>query len=227
MYDRKKREVINVAYFPFFVDIEGKNCLVIGGGKVAYRKLHTLLQYGVNVCVVSREFCEELVILAEEFSHNVELYEENFEENFEEKYLDNVFFVIAATDDKNLHARISKICKERNILINVVDEKEYCSFYFPSLIKRGDFVIGCSSGGNSPALARDVRKKVEGVLPDYIQDVNVQLGTLREQIKNRIDDEGRRKQCFERLLAECENQQGMLSKEKVEEIIQEFREGLV
>lgn len=190
---------------------------------MAFRKISTLLRYGVNVCVVSREFCEELLVLAEEYSHNVELYEDNFEE----KYLENVFFVIAATDDKNLHAYISKICKERNILINVVDEKEYCSFYFPSLIKRGDFVIGCSSGGNSPALARDVRRKVEEILPDYIEDVNMQLGALRERIKKQIDEEEKRKQCFDRLLMECENQQGMLSEEKVEEIIQEFREGLV
>lgn len=67
--------------------------------------------------------------------------------------------MIAATDDEKINKKVSEICFKKNILVNTVDRKEYCNFYFPSIVKKGDIVVGVSSGGKSPVLARELRKK--------------------------------------------------------------------
>ena len=184
-----------MSYFPFFVDISDRECLIVGGGKIAYRKACAVLKYGAKVLVVAPEICEEFELLKKEYTGAVKTWQREFTDSD----TDNRFFVIAATDDEKINKKVSEICFKKNILVNTVDRKEYCNFYFPSIVKKGDIVVGVSSGGKSPVLARELRKKIENAIPDNLEKINVWLGKLRPYIKENIPEEEKRKEVFEKL----------------------------
>ena len=139
-----------MSFFPFFVDIEGQNCLVVGGGSVAYRKVCTLLPFGVQIRLVAVEVSEKINRLVGESGGRLVVERRAFEEGD----VEGMLFVIAATQNEQCSRQIADICRRKNILVNVADDRDKCSFYFPSLIKKGELVAGICSGGNSPALAR-------------------------------------------------------------------------
>ncbi|MCI8371432.1 MAG: bifunctional precorrin-2 dehydrogenase/sirohydrochlorin ferrochelatase [Lachnospiraceae bacterium] len=209
-----------MSYFPFFIDLQGQQGLIVGGGTVAFRKVQALLEFGVQLTVVSLEFSKALQELADEQGQaEITLQKRTFQESD----LDGQLFVIAATSDEELNHRIAQLCRERQILVNVVDQKKDCSFYFPALVKREEIVIGISSGGRSPALSRRLRQKAETLIPDYYQDLNNQLGRLRERVLEDIAEEDSRKRCLEELLQEGERRQGIIPEETAEQIICHYR----
>ena len=161
-----------MAYFPFFVDLQDKKCFIMGGGEVAYRKAAALLPFGAHIYIKALTYCEKLTSLKNTPKGQTQLTLAYG--TFEEADLEGCQFVIAATDDRALNRKIAELCKEKNILINTVDDKELCSFYFPSLIKQDEVVVGISSGGNSPVL----------------------LGAVRERVQRRFETEAERKSCF-------------------------------
>ena len=118
-----------MAYFPFFMDIEGQRCLIVGGGIVACRKVEVLLDYGPEIVVVSPEMTDRMVRYGETADDKVTL----LCREYQEEDLDGVDFVVAATADEELNRRISLVCRERRIPVNVVDVREECSFIFPAL----------------------------------------------------------------------------------------------
>jgi siroheme synthase-like protein len=203
-----------MSYFPFFVDLEEKSCLVVGGGSVAYRKVESLLPFGVRVNVVSPKFCPALLQLAE--AEQVRLA--FFQRTYQESDLEDVFFVIAATDDALCNREIARACHEKNILVNVVDEPELCSFYFPSLLKRGDLVAGVCSGGKSPVLSSQVRKTLEQEVPEFYAPLNDTLGALRPWMKEHVHTEAQRKQCYQRMIQKSKQEKRTLSLEEMKEI---------
>ena len=142
-----------MGYFPFYMDIEGKLCVIAGGGKVAYRKVCDLLPFGATIKVVSPEWNAGLSALAEEpsFGSRLKLYRRLFSV---EDDLADADFVIAASSDEVLNAKISDYCRQKKIPVNVVDVKDECSFIFPSMLKEGPVNIAISSGGASPVLTR-------------------------------------------------------------------------
>ena len=140
-----------MAYFPFFVDIGGKNGLIAGGGRVALHKLQKLLPYGAKLQIVAPEVSEAMERTALENDICV------IKRAFEPSDLNEMFFVIAASDDAKVNAEIGRLCRERGILVNVVDDKEACSFLFPSLVKEGNLSIGISTEGTSPEVAAELR----------------------------------------------------------------------
>mgnify|MGYP002584611706 CR=1 FL=1 len=174
-----------MAYFPFFVDLQDKKCFIMGGGEVAYRKAAALLPFGAHIYIKALTYC------AKEQTQLTLAYG-----TFEEADLEGCQFVIAATDDRALNRKIAELCKEKNILINTVDDKELCSFYFPSLIKQDEVVVGISSGGNSPVLTQKIRRTVEKEIPPYYGALNAQLGAVRERVQRRFETEAERKSCF-------------------------------
>ena len=123
-----------MAYFPFFVDLQDKKCFIMGGGEVAYRKAAALLPFGAHIYIKALTYCEKLTSLKNTTKGQTKLTLAYG--TFEEADLEGCQFVIAATDDRALNRKIAELCKEKNILINTVDDKELCSFYFPSLIKQ-------------------------------------------------------------------------------------------
>lgn len=209
-----------MAYFPFFIELENKQCLVVGGGDVAYRKVQALLEFGVNINMVALEYCAGLLELCEQVNSKKQLTLNK--KKFCEDDLNDVLFVIAATNNQQLNQQISQLCHDKNIMINVVDDKEKCSFYFPSLIKKGEVVIGISSGGNSPVLSKNLRKKIETTVPNYYADLNSQLGEIREYIKENIALESLRKQCFQEVFRRSEEKQRKLNQDELETIFQYF-----
>ena len=115
-----------MGYFPFFVDVENQNCLVVGGGVVALRKIEKLLPFNPNITVVSPKIHKEILSI-----ENINIINRKFDFND----LKEKSFVITATDDKVLNKEIYNSCKENNIPVNTVDDKDNCSFIFPALAK--------------------------------------------------------------------------------------------
>ena len=162
--------------FPAFVDLSAKKVLVVGGGKVATRKVRSLLKFTNNITVVAPKVTEEIERLAEEGRISLK------RRRFLTSDLKGVFMVIVAVDKRSLQRRIYRMCERRGILCNAVDSPEWCSFIFPSLVVRGDLVIGITSGGKAPAVSRRTRELVERCLPENIEEVLRRVADLRKRI---------------------------------------------
>lgn len=178
-----------MGYFPFFVDVENQNCLVVGGGVVALRKIEKLLPFNPNITVVSPKVHKEILSI-----ENIDIIKRKFDFND----LKEKSFVITATDDKVLNKEIYNSCEENNIPVNTVDDKDNCSFIFPALAKNKGVTVAISTSGKSPLYAKYLRKKIESLIQDSESIVD-NLSKYREKIKNEISLEENRKVAFEKL----------------------------
>ncbi|MBW1704738.1 MAG: bifunctional precorrin-2 dehydrogenase/sirohydrochlorin ferrochelatase [Deltaproteobacteria bacterium] len=165
-----------MAYYPIFIKLDGKTALVVGGGRVAQRKIETLLEYGASIHIISKELTDRLKQLVEagDIRH--------MGENFENKHLDGAFLVIAATDDEKLNHEISETAQKRGLLINAVDQPADCNFIVPSIVKRGDLVIAISTSGKSPALAKKLGKKMGEHFGSEYEAFLTLMGFLRKEV---------------------------------------------
>ena len=184
------RKRVSMGYFPFFVDVENQNCLVVGGGVVALRKIEKLLPFNPNITVVSPKVHKEILSI-----ENINIIKRKFDFND----LKEKSFVITATDDKVLNKEIYNSCKENNIPVNTVDDKDNCSFIFPALARNNGVTVAISTSGKSPLYAKYLRKKIESLIQDSESIVD-NLSKYREKIKNEISLEENRKVAFEKLL---------------------------
>lgn len=178
------------SYYPIMVDVENKPCLIIGGGKVAYRKAMELLKYKARIMIIAKEVSNEIVRLIDE-NRIVFLGKE-----YDSAFLDKVFFVIAATNDKEANNKILKQCNEKNILVSSVDNSKESSFIQPSKMKNGDITIAVSTGGKSPILSKIIRNKVENIIDDSYGEYLEILGEFRKKALAEIYDEEKRKEFF-------------------------------
>jgi siroheme synthase-like protein len=181
-------------YYPIFLDVEERDVLVVGGGKVASRKVETLLQYGANVTVLSPALTDELEQLGVERRIRIERRE------YTEHDLDARALVIAATADICTNARVARDCRRRGISVNVVDATHLSEFIVPATIDRGSVQIAVSTGGNSPALARRLRETLEERIGPEYSELNDLLGSLRHAAKRALPTDADRKQFFERVI---------------------------
>lgn len=204
-----------MSYFPFFIEIGGKPCLVVGGGMVALRKIEKLQPFGAEITVVSPVFCREVAELTG--IHRVQ-------RAFQPKDIEGMCFVIGATDDERVNAEISALCNEKNILVNIVDDREKCSFFFPALVKKGEFVAGFSSGGGSPLAARFIREQVEMAVPEGFDRVIELLAGLRERVKAEVPDGKKREKIFQEIFALALAQAGEVSEVEIDAILRRERE---
>ncbi|MCD7826687.1 MAG: bifunctional precorrin-2 dehydrogenase/sirohydrochlorin ferrochelatase [Clostridiaceae bacterium] len=204
-----------MSFFPLFIDLKEQLCVVAGGGKVACRKVGTLLSFGAVVRVVAPDICEAIRERKEKEGRRLQI----FCRDVQKTDLEDACMVIAATNDSALNRNISQFCREKKILVNVVDERAECSFYFPSLVRKGELVVGVSSGGNSPLLARELRKTIEKEIPDYYGALSEQLGQLRNELKKRIETGDGRRQCLEEMLHLAQEKQRVLTGEELESIL--------
>lgn len=190
-----------MAYFPMFVDLSEKPCLIVGGGKVACRKVKVMLDFGAKVRVVAKEISQELRYLERtlEDSEDPKLMEIK-RKSFEEKDCDGMGLVIAATDDKALNHEIAQYCKMQGIMVNAVDQKEDCSFIFPSYVKEGNLIAAFSSGGNSPLLTQYLKEKEVEILNPFLGDLNEAMGRLRQKVISEYDEESKRKEVLKEIL---------------------------
>lgn len=167
-------------YFPFMVDLLGKKLVVVGGGKVAFRKCETLLSFEADIDVVAPYLCEDFPALEGKFKHIRSFYNA--------AQITDAFAVIAATDDRAVNEEVYFDCRQSNIPVNVVDTPELCSFYIPATLQRGDLTIGISTGGKSPALAGLIKKELASLYGEEYAEKLRLLGKLRETVKEEIED---------------------------------------
>lgn len=161
-------------HFPMFVELEGRPCLVVGGGKVGARKAAALAAFGAKVRVVERDFGDGDV--------------------------ERVALAVAATDDREVNRRVAALCKARGIPVNVVDDPANCTFIFPAIARKGPMTVAVSSGGACPVAAKLVRDKARRLLEDdFVAEVE-RLGARREELKeNHPDPRERMRVCEEAL----------------------------
>ncbi|MDO4285978.1 MAG: bifunctional precorrin-2 dehydrogenase/sirohydrochlorin ferrochelatase [Eubacteriales bacterium] len=228
-----------MAYFPLSIDLTDRNCLVVGGGAVAESKIRTLLSFGARIRAVAPEFTAGILQLAGEGSgaaQRIPLSGGKGEtaqriplsggesgaaqrlslalREFREEDLEGAVLAVAATDRRNVNERLFHLCTERRIPVNVVDRKELCTFYFPSMVRREDLVVSVSTGGSSPALAARLRRKLEAAVPEAYGEIGRELGRWRGYVQERVPDQRERKEIFERLLDLLERESGAAEKEE-------------
>jgi precorrin-2 dehydrogenase len=183
--------------YPLIISLEGKRALVLGGGKVASRKVSGLLESGATVCVVSPEVEPELEKLATEGS--IEWVAEAFVEEHMDRHPD-VALVFGTTDNREVNVRIHAAATERKIPCNIADVPDLCSFIVPAVVKRGDLTISISTGGASPALARRIREDLEKIYgPEYETFAKV-LGELRKLVLSTDSNHEENKHLFLRVV---------------------------
>ena len=163
-------------YYPVFLNVEGKKCVVVGGGQVALRKVGALLEYGAEVEVISSDLCPELAELAES-GEILALIRE-----YQAGDLKNAFVAIAATDNNEINRQVVAEARKRIVLVNVVDDADNSDFIVPSRLRRGEVTIAISTGGKSPALARKIHSRLEkemgdeyALLADLVSEVRAEI----------------------------------------------------
>lgn len=170
--------------FPFFMNIEGAKAILTGGGKHALEKIERLKPYGPKLHVIAPEFLQEI-------EENPEL--ELSYRNFEESDLDSMpAFVIVAGEDAEENHKIAALCRARRILVNVVDDQEYCDFIFPSLIAHGSLSVGICTNGASPSTGVLLKRKIQQQIPDNIEEILDFLQEKRSQIMDAIPNKKQR-----------------------------------
>ncbi|MGN0642919.1 MAG: bifunctional precorrin-2 dehydrogenase/sirohydrochlorin ferrochelatase [Huintestinicola sp.] len=183
-----------MGYFPFFIDIKDKRIVVVGGGKVAFRKIQKLMPFEPKITVVAPKICREI---AETEKLNILC------RPFEDEDIRGAFAVISATGDPVLDEHIYRLCREKNILVNTVDDIDKCGFIFPALVKKGSVVAGISTSGKSPVFARYLRELLEEELSDEMLRTAEILSDCRKRVKDYITTEEGRKAAMDELLALC------------------------
>ena len=181
-------------YYPVCIDLTGKRCLVVGGGKVAERKVLGLIHYGAAVKVISGTLTEQLETLYRGKSIG---YEKN---TFHKKYLEGVFLVIGATNDPAVNKEVSDSAQKRGILVNIVDTPALCTYITPAVVESGDLSIGISTNGKCPALAANIRKKMEERYGDEYGEFLNLVGELRESVLKKVANPEKRKKIFENMV---------------------------
>jgi len=174
--------------FPMFLKLEGRSCLVVGGGAVGEPKIGSLLTAGASVRVVAPRATAQVAEWAQAGAIRWESRE------FSVADLDDVFLVIAATSSREVNGTIFREAQERKILCNVVDDPEYCDFFYPAVVRRGNLQLAISTNGYSPALAQRIRRELEAQFgPEYGEWLD-ELGKIRQELfASAIDPEVRRR----------------------------------
>ena len=145
-------------FFPVSIDLNNKNILVIGAGKIALRKVETLLNYNCNITVITKDILEEKFLELEK-SNKIKIFKN---QEFEEKFLENIFLVVVATDNETLNKKISQLCMSKNILVNNVTSKDDMNVRFASIYEKNDIQIAISGNAN-PKKAVEIKNKIKNI----------------------------------------------------------------
>lgn len=172
-----------VPLLPVFMKMEGRPCLLVGGGRIALEKIRVLLDCGTVIRVVAPEALPEIERLAEEGALVLDKKE------YSEADLEGVSVVIAATNLADLNHRVRAEASARGLLVNVVDDPAYCDFYFGSIVRRGALQVAISTAGESPAFAQQLKQEIDEALPPDTGSWLARLGELRRHL-NRVVDAG-------------------------------------
>ena len=145
-------------YFPMFVDLNGKKVLTAGGGRIALRRVRTLLRFGARIHVTAPDLCEELAELEDQGRITADRREYRMGD------AEGYDLVLAATNSRAVNRMIWEECRGRGVTVNVADDKSLCDFYFPSVVMTDDVVIGINSGGTDPGKVKETRREIERII---------------------------------------------------------------
>jgi uroporphyrin-III C-methyltransferase/precorrin-2 dehydrogenase/sirohydrochlorin ferrochelatase len=181
-------------YLPLFVDLKDRNCLVVGGGEVAARKAGLLLKANASVTIVAPEISAATQRLLDE---NKLIYLNTV---FDQTQLVGTFLVVAATDNEVVNRRVYDHAKENNVLVNVADNTELCDFILPSILDRSPMIVAVSSGGKSPILARQLRARLETLIPPSYGNLATLVGRYRDSVKDKLPTLALRRRFWSNIL---------------------------
>lgn len=179
-------------FYPINLKIDDMNIIIIGGGKVAYRKCINFLAFNKKVRVISKDFIEEFEGLKDCI--------DTIKDNYDEKYIKDAFVVVAATNNEDVNKEIGLYCREHGKLVNVVDNANLSNFTVPSFVKRGDLLLSVSTGGKSPSLSSKIRKDLEEVYDESYEEYVSLLGEARKNIIKNTEDVKERRNKLNALL---------------------------
>src|SRR5881296_4234132 len=151
-------------YFPAFLDLRGRRCLVVGGGAIAERKVHGLLECGARVGVVSPALVPALarLVASGRIEHRARA--------FRKADARRCVLVVAATGTAAVDDAVAVAARRHNALVNAVDRPARCDFIYGSVLRRGELQVAVSTGGRAPALAREIRRRLESIIgPEYAE----------------------------------------------------------
>jgi precorrin-2 dehydrogenase/sirohydrochlorin ferrochelatase len=170
--------------YPIFLKATELHILIVGGGKVGLEKLTFLLKSSpnANVTVMSKNFIPDLIAVAQE--NDIEIVARPYDNSI----LIDKHIVIAATDDLEVNLQVHEDCREKNILVNVADNPDYCDFYMGGIVTKGNIKIAISTNGKSPTMAKRLRQFFEDVIPDDIHELTENLNTYRKTIKGNFEE---------------------------------------
>ena len=181
-------------YYPLFLDVNNRACLVVGGGAVGTRKVETLLACGARVTVVSVATTPRLDALAEKGAVSLARRAYHADD------LEGKFLVIGATDDEALNRQISEDAGRRNLLCNIADQPSLCNFILPAIVDRGDLVVAVSTSGKSPAAAKRIRQALQKQFgPEYGPFLAL-MGKIRDVLLAEAHEPEAHKDLFEELI---------------------------
>ncbi len=181
-------------FYPAYLDLRGRSCLIIGGGSVAERKALSLLEAGGDITIISPLLSPKLTELSAsgKIAHR--------KKKFEEEDLFGAFLVIAAAGFREVNIAVARACKERHMLVNVAVPPEESTFIVPSVVERGDLLIAISTSGASPGLSKKVRQELEKIYgPEYGMFLD-KLAVIRRRVLNEVVNEQERHQIFQAIL---------------------------
>ena len=167
------------SYYPLFLNMEGKSCVVVGGGEVAERKVRSLLDHGALVNVISASVTSGLAQLEKDSAIKIT------SRNYRPGDLEGAVIAIAATDVPETNGQVAAEGRQRGVLTNVVDTPEQSDFIVPSLIRRGDISIAISTSGKSPALSRKLRTELENVVTKEYASLVELISNVRQELTNK------------------------------------------
>jgi precorrin-2 dehydrogenase len=177
-------------FYPAYLDLRGRPCLVIGGGAVAERKALSLIEAGAEVTIVSPSLTPKLkeLSVSGKITHR--------QKNFDEQDLAHEALVVAATGSPDVNVFAARACKKRHILVNVAAPPEESTFIVPSLVERGELLIAVSTAGASPALAKRIRQELERQYGTEYELFLEKLSAIRASVQETVPDEQERRRIF-------------------------------
>ena len=171
-----------VNYFPAFLDLQGRRCLVVGGGDIALRKVRLLSSAGAKLTIVAPEITHSLAAFAGDCGHQLIT-----REVFPSDVLGN-WLVVSATGVPEVEAAVFRYASDAGIFCNGVDDMANCSYITPAIVDRGQVVVAISSGGAAPVLARKLRAQIEALLPVGLSTLATLAGDWRERVSQQLVD---------------------------------------
>ncbi|MDO4223731.1 MAG: siroheme synthase CysG [Acinetobacter sp.] len=188
-------------FFPISLKLQQQACLLIGGGKIAYRKAQLLAKAGGRVDVVAPEIEPALLTLIQHTQGHY--FAQNFEQFYQQNHqaLNNYRLVITATNHAAVNRQVFELCEQHNILVNSVDDVPNCRFMIPAMIDRSPLVISIASNGTSPVLSRQLRTQLESTIPHELGRLAEFSGKWRNVVKQKIASPDERRIFWENLYA--------------------------